>query len=252
MIGAHTLLRVAVCDDDAKDLAVLTKLVERVMERLKFRFTLASFSSAAELYLKQQDSAFDLLLLDILMDGKNGMEVARQLREAGSRATLIFVTNTPDFALEGYKVNADDYLLKPVTEDTLYAVLKRTCVQHSMILVNSGGVSQPLQLADILYAESAGHYLLIYTNSLPNPIRSRSSLPLLLEQLGEQQFSRCHKGYLVALGQISQINAANILLQNGVSIPLGRKYRESMKEALVQYVEQYLPHGLTEKTPLQP
>lgn len=243
MLEIHTQLHIAVCDDDVQDLAVMVQTVQRVMEKLKIKFSLTTFasSSALEEYLQEQDSSFDLFILDILMEGKNGMVLANQLRESGTRAALIFETNTPDYALDGYKVDADDYLLKPVTEEMLCTVLKRIFIRHSTILIDFDGVSRPLRLSEILFAESVGHYAMIHMEKHSEQIRIRASLPMFLQQLGEQHFARCHKGYIVGLGQIAQVNPTTVLLRDGTSVPLGRKYRKALLETLVQYVEQCLP-----------
>ena len=121
------MYRIAVCDDSEQDRRDIYNIAAEAFDRLNITAELVLFDGAGALLdaLSQESAQYDLFLLDVLMDEKNGIELAELLRQRGNRSHIIFVSVSKDYAIDGYKVSADDYLLKPLTVESLIASVKR-------------------------------------------------------------------------------------------------------------------------------
>ena len=108
------MIRVAIVDDFREDAAVLEQYLYQFGGETGQAYLVTRYTSGPE-FLQDRSTAFDLVILDIDMPGLNGMETARQLRGQGDNVVLMFVTNMSQYALEGYEVEAVDYVLKPVS-----------------------------------------------------------------------------------------------------------------------------------------
>ena len=113
------MYRFAICDDDPVFLDSLTALLEETLREDSVPFGLDTYTDTAPLFqaVEQEGKQYHVLLLDILMEKETGIALARRLRDAGTRSSIIFITSTPEFALESFDVNPIHYLLKPVTAE---------------------------------------------------------------------------------------------------------------------------------------
>ena len=115
--------------------------------------------------MRENPDSFDLLLLDIQMEGVSGMEYARALRQRGNRVSIIFITNCADYALEGYSVQPVHFILKPVTRELLEDALRTDIeLNHKpkTMLFRTGGKSVSLAVSDIRYIESMNHSIIVH------------------------------------------------------------------------------------------
>lgn len=128
------------------------------------------------------DAPFDIYLLDIVMPDMNGIELGRQIRQTHRDGSILYLTSSPDFALESYQAKAYSYLLKPVNQDELLAALDNAIAPHTRrwknsIIVKTHGGSTRLLLDDILYAKLQNRNIRYYlrsssVNSRPSPLPS--------------------------------------------------------------------------------
>lgn len=232
--------RLAVCDDDPVLLSELSGMCASILEQKKMEYEITQFSSAAQLgdVLKIKADAFDILLLDIQMKGKTGMQLAKTLRENGNRVSIIFVTGSEDYLLEGYSVQPVNYLLKPVSEDALKKALE-TDLQLSRranyIFLKMGGKSVSLLADKIMYIESFNHSV---TVCFPD---DTVSYPLSLaavqgELSSDPRFYRCYKSFIVNMDYVREISRSGVLIGNGVQIPVGRSFLSAFQLAFVKYL----------------
>lgn len=107
----------------------------------------------------EEQCIFDLIILDIYMDGMSGMEIAHKIRQREMETPIVFLTASPDFALESYDVNAFGYLLKPIDADKLTAVLERLLVYYDRprVSIQCDRRRRYLFLDEIMYVESQNH-----------------------------------------------------------------------------------------------
>lgn len=216
-----------VVDDEPLAAALISSYVERTPF-----LHLAGVTNSAEGALEALSKApIDLLFLDIRMPGLSGMQLARLVPPS---ARIVFTTAYSDHAVEGFRVNALDYLLKPVSYDEFLLAARRAQdtfatstplprPEKSHILVKSEYRLIRLDLSDILYIEGLKDYVKIYLESEPNPILSLMSIKSLEEELPES-FMRIHRSFIVNLKKIKIIERNSVLLGSR-AIPVSESYR---------------------------
>lgn len=231
--------RIAVCDDDDMMRENLCSLCDDILTNDDVEYRLASFESASRLEekLDAEGCPFDLLILDIQMEGMTGMELARSLRERGNRVSIIFVTACDDYLCEGYGVQPIHFLLKPVQREALASAihtdLKLNYIPKTAV-VRIGNKLVHLSLPDIRYVESCNHSIMIHQST------GNSTYYFALSDLEKQlplgQFARCHNSYLVNLDEVREIGRTELSLQSGETLPVGRAYYKAFQSAFVRYM----------------
>lgn len=231
-------LSIAVCDDDETDLQYITGLVGDWAERARIPVSVRTFPSGeAFLFHYAENRDFDVLLLDVEMGKLSGIDLARQIRAQDSCVQIVFITGYSDFISEGYDVSALHYLMKPVKPGKFDEVLSRAadlCRQERpFLLVTSERETIRIFFDDIYYAESQGHYMLIYTHE--TRYRVRLTVSGLLEQLDEG-FYRCSRFFVVNLRHVCRITKSEVLLDNHASLPLGRGQYDEINKTMISYL----------------
>lgn len=123
-------MKIAVVDDLKEDRNLLLDLLRQFFDRYDFKTEYDEFCCAGDFLKTLKPDAYDLVFLDIFMEGMNGMDAARILYRTAPDCMVIFLTTSPDFAIKGYEVHAYQYLLKPLNRATLFSVLPE-CVQKA-------------------------------------------------------------------------------------------------------------------------
>ena len=218
---------IAVVDDEKVIREDICKLIEK--QRPESR--VEAFSTGEELLASQ--GRFDIVFLDIQMDGMNGIEAARSLRERQDEIVLIFITGIKEYVFDAFDLYAFQYLLKPLDEKKFAEVLDRA-VKEAGRKKEKRGIfikARNLTLAqtDILYIESRGKKVEIHTARDEESIEIYAAMDELEGQLGED-FYRCHRAYIVNMAYITEYGGDSILLTNGDKVYLAkRKYGDFVK-----------------------
>ena len=232
-------------DDCLQDREALSVLVRTRAQQRGLCWELESFSSGEALLHSCAEQGCDLIFLDILMPGLNGLETARRLRAGGSAALLVFVTTEADFALEGYEVEAAGFLLKapnidPARFARLMDRLERRLESERFLDLSPCGVSLRLPLSNVLYAEMLGHRMLLHT------LAGVHSLRLSLEELKprlDRRFFECHRGILLNLDKAVKLGGDTVTLVNGDTLPVSRRRRKALMEAYAAHSVEQLKRG---------
>lgn len=213
------------------DEPLASALISSYVERTPF-LHLAGVTGSAEAALEALSSKnIDVIFLDIHMPGLSGMQFARIVP---SSTKIVFTTAYSDHAVEGFRVNALDYLLKPISYDEFLHAARRAQdaitpqqlapqAEKTHILVKSEYRLIRLELSDILYVEGLKDYVKIYLDGEPNPVLSLMSIKSLEDEL-PAGFMRVHRSFIVNLGKIKIIERNTILL-GGRAIPVSESYR---------------------------
>jgi DNA-binding LytR/AlgR family response regulator len=218
-------------------------LLESYVQKTSFLRLTGKYSNALSAMRHIGESKVDLLFLDIQMPEINGMELARTL----SRHTrIIFTTAFSEYALEGYKVSALDYLLKPFSFDEFLTAARKALDWFEMIEAKPKGektdenvgffVRSDYKLVhilydDVLYMEGLKDYVKIYTENDPKPILSLMSLKSLEEELPADRFMRVHRSFIIHKQKIVSINKNRIVIGKK-QIPVGETYRQQFKSII--------------------
>lgn len=229
-------LKIAVCDDEPDQIESLTLAVQGWAHAAGHSCTVRSFKSAeAFLFACGENQACDILLLDIEMGEISGIDLAKRLRGAGSRAQIIFITSHFEFAGEGYEVDALHYLTKPVAETKLAQVMEKAAARLALtppgVIVSSEGETVKLYEPDILYAEAFLHYLCIYTQE--REYRVKESLSSFEARLS-RDFFRIHRSYLVSLKHVTKISRSSVILDGKTELPLARGKYDAVNRAFIE------------------
>ncbi len=203
------MLHVAVCDDERTALQELAEEVRRWAEAEGEACSEETFASAdAFWFVWEERKDLEVLLLDIEMPGMDGMELARRLRQAGEPIGIIFVTGNPDFALEGYDLEAVSYVMKPIRRERLHAALsrarERTARRAAVLLPLSGGELERLYIADICCLESDGHASIVWKKD-GTKLVSKMGIQQLEQELENcsDAFFKPHRSYFINLPFLS-------------------------------------------------
>ena len=229
------MLRVGLCDDDKGYMEELTDMVRQWAKENKLKIELFSCDNGDKLLAQSTASHMDIVILDIVMPLLNGMDTARELRAQDTAVKLIFLTSSPEFALESYEVRAQDYLLKPVSYDRLREALDACCQMlcaepKNMVLKTSFGF-QKLYFGDVEYAEAQNKRVVFHLRTgrevdTPEPLHSLEN-----KLVSEDGFFKCHRSYLVYLPNVDHFNSTEIIMRSGRCVPIARGYAKAFQEA---------------------
>jgi len=181
-----------------------------------------------------RDSEVHLMFLDINMPKISGINFYKGLSE---KPAVIFTTAYPNYAVEGFEVNAVDYLVKPFGFDRFYVAVEKVLnlVSKSskeaieFITVKVDKKLFKIQLSNIRYIESIGDYAKIHTNN--KVLITSDTLKKFVEILPQQQFVRIHKSYIISLDSLDYVEGNQVCIGD-VKIPVGKAYRDSLKKHL--------------------
>lgn len=160
------MLKIIACDDDVAFLDRLHRMIDRWSTETGTAVDVALVTRGEDLLARHAASRADIILLDMIMPLVNGMDTARELRQADTAVRLVFLTSSPEFALESYEVRAFDYLLKPVTYERLARLLDelssmRPAATDELVIKTSFGY-HALRLSDIEYAEARNKHVVFH------------------------------------------------------------------------------------------
>ena len=230
------MLRIAVVDDEREQRTLLEDCLHRYERENSVELSITQFGDSLE-FLRQDPGGFDIVLLDIQMPGLDGMVVARQLREHNRRLVLIFITNMAQFAIEGYAVDAMDFILKPVSYYRLAAALTKarsrlqTETGVSLVLHTKDGTYR-LDSARVHYIEMLNQHTIFHTED--GVFDTTGSLKKLEEQLVGQPFARCNNGYLVNLRYVRGVEGSDVVV-GGDRLLISRTRRKAFLQQMSEF-----------------
>ncbi len=234
--------RIAVCDDDPVMREQLHSFCRELLDGESIPYAITAFPSAEELEKRMNsdvEKPFNLLILDIQMNGMTGLELARSLRSKDDRISIIFVTACDNYLSEGYDVQPIHFLLKPICREALASAihtdLKLNYIPKTVV-VHIGNKLVHLSFSDIRYVESYNHSIVIHQSTGNSTYYF--SLSDFEKQLPAGQFARCHNSYLVNLNEVREIGRTELSLQSGETLPVGRAYYKAFQSAFVRYINQ--------------
>ena len=227
-------LRCAIVEDEPLAL----NLLESYVLKTPFLELAGKYSSAVQAMKDLPDKHVDLLFLDIQMPELNGLEYSKMV---DFHTRIVFTTAFDQYAIDGYKVNALDYLLKPISYvDFLQAankavqwfgLLQQPKEVIESIFVKSDYKLVQVELKNILYIEGLKDYVKIYEENTPKPILSLMSMKAMEESLPASRFMRVHRSYIVQKDKIRIIDRGRIVFGKSY-IPISDSYKQVFQDFL--------------------
>jgi len=228
------MMKIAVCDDDEN---ILGETLELLKQYEKLPLSVDAYSSGEALLASGK--RYDILLLDIDMEGLNGIETARRIREADKEVKLIYVTNYSDYTIFAFGVHAFAYLLKPLRAEELFAQLDEAFAyglagpEPELEFVAKEGIVRVVP-SRILCFEYLGRQVLLYTTEQVWHLKRQ--ITELAREMEGYGFAMPHKSFVVNLYAVQRINGYEITLTDGRIIPLSQKKSAGFRRALNEYL----------------
>lgn len=227
-------LRCAIVDDEPLALSLL----ESYVQKTDFLTLEGKYSSAVQAMGRLSEQPVDLLFLDIQMPELNGLEFSRMIPPT---TRIVFTTAFEQYAIDGYRVNALDYLLKPISyADFLQAahralqwfeLMKQPARERESIFVKSDYKLVQIELRNILYIEGLKDYIKIYEEGGGKPILSLMSMKAMEELLPPSRFMRVHRSFIVQKDKIRVIDRGRIVFGKAY-VPISDSYKQAFQDFL--------------------
>lgn len=234
-------MRIAVCDDDEMELTRLSRLIGEYQTGHGADPVCRLYHNGTDFLCDLKAEQFDLVFLDILMPGVSGVQVAQELRETDKNVKIVFISSSPEFALESYNVGAYHYLIKPVEGGSLFPLLDRAESELSgregrgFVLRNRKGIVW-ISYANLEYVEVINKKVFLH---MADGVIHEATTALAEYEgklLGRPEFLKIHRSYLINLRYVREIGSNCVLTGNGHSIPIARQRRNDVQEAYMRFV----------------
>lgn len=237
------MLTCCICDDDPKDLERALVMAEDFSRaHPEFSLKIQAFSSGYDLLRHLETmGGFDLYLLDILMPRMAGLELARRIRRRKETSEIIFLTVSPEYALEAFDVSACGYLVKPVEKGKLetallHAVQRLVRPKDPSLLLKTRDGFRKLPFGDLVVVESFNHDRVCVLADGSKAVTT-DTLASLMERLSvDPRFFSPHRAYIINLEHIAALHTDSVLLSNGQSVPVSRSNHLALKQVYLKYL----------------
>lgn len=232
------MYRVALCEDEAIFSQAQEKICRGILEKLDIEYGIAVFSGSADFLCAffEQGLRYDLILLDIMMDGMDGITLAKRIRSEDKAAAIIFITSNPDYVFQGYDVHALHYLMKPLNPEMLASLIEADysgrIKTHELVLDSDDGKIR-VAIKDIICAETVGRRVAVTFHPTGRAYYN-GTLAGLLEKLPKEGFVQCHKSYAVNILHIRELTRRDAIAVNGLKIPVSRTFTKKTQQAFLQ------------------
>jgi DNA-binding LytR/AlgR family response regulator len=231
------MIRIAIVEDQMVDQKRMKEYVELYFRGREEEPEIFIYEDG-DVFLDEYPAPLDLILMDIEMQRMDGLKAAHRLRAFDPRVQLLFVTNLVKFALEGYAVDAADFIVKPVRYpvfcSSMDRVMRKIRADSPRFLVTQQGketVYCPVQ--EITYIESLNKKTIIHQKGGAE-VLSQEALYALEEKLQQEPFFRCHNAFLVNFRHIRTMHSSEVIV-NDVAIPVSKYRKKEFLQALANY-----------------
>jgi len=236
-------MKIAICDDDKHELLQIHQFVDEFLSCYfaDGKIEVYTFQSGLDL-IKQIESGdiFDVFLLDVIMPGITGLELAADIRRRDSACKIIFLTSSPEFAVQSYSVSAFNYLLKPIEKDKLFSTLEKvvndiySCMKKYIIVKTQIGMFK-IFVHELIYVDVIGRTIFFHqTNGVVvESICTFSKIEEIL--LTYKCFIKPHRSYIVNLDYIKNLSASGFTTTSNQLIPISRNIFKNVRQTYINY-----------------
>ena len=234
-------MRIAVVDDNAEDRKELASCLGAYMQKNRLDYTLSEFEDAEDFLRAAEQICFQLVFMDIYMNGMDGIETAKRLRQKNRQCRLVFLTITEDYVRMGYSLSATHYLLKPVslrqeefTEAMELCCLKPSCEVTTLpVTIRRQQLEFPTE--QILYIDYQDRVTRVHTADQVFPVSgSFQDVTSVLQK--DRRFLICYRRILVNMDHIDRIGPQSFRLTSGEELPITLRNGRQLRETCRQYI----------------
>ena len=229
------MLKISIVEDSDKDFEILKSHVENFFNQQN-EVVIDRFENA-ELFLSVFSKNYNICFFDIELPGINGLDLARKIREIDENVPIIFITNMAQFAIQGYEVNALDYIVKPLKYGDFEMKMKKVDKflkqqESTQVAIQTRDGVQIFKEEDIYFVEVYKHYLNFHTKR--GEFTSRGTMKNA-EQILPSNFARSGISFLINIRWIDKVTPNSVIV-NGVELPLTRLYKNDFLKKVSQFV----------------
>lgn len=233
-------MKIAIVDDNAKDRHFLRICLEKLFSVRAISVDFCEYENGEQFLEIAKKEHFQVLFLDIYMDGMNGIETATHFRSLDPDCLLIFTTTSTDHALEGFRVRAMHYLVKPYQAEDLNSlideILKRTPVMDRFLTIKANGSMLRLNYDEIVLAEHFSHSIQIETVK-GKSLTTRQSFHDFTEPLKKDpRFFICSRGVIINLQHATDFNDSAFVMCNGKIVSVSRDLVKSARQTFMEFL----------------
>ena len=230
-------MRIAICEDNADDSAELCGYIDEYLAKNGCCGYVSTFSSGEALL--NAFPGFQIVFLDIYLPGLSGIETARHIREIDRDCIIVFITNSPHFALDGFQVHASGYVVKPLTQeklsDALYTCREKLNRASRTIRIPTGREGEiSLPLVNLKYVEISNKVTHFHTCG--GVLDTRLPLNDVEKMLGGIPFLRCHRGFIINMNYVEEIQERDFLMMGGNQVPIRKNGAKEVRLAITRFM----------------
>jgi DNA-binding LytR/AlgR family response regulator len=231
------IVRLAIVEDEQPQRLLIQTYIDQFSSETGYTIRYSFFEDGTDISARYKNN-FDILLMDIQMPRMDGLKAAEIIRQRDKNVIIIFITNLAQYAIEGYSVNAMNFLVKPVSYG-FFADKLRRAVEHvekqwpKFIQIKTDHGLVRLRDTEILYAEMNNRKLLIVTRD--REYRCRTSVQDIERALNSKSFFRCHIGFLINLRYVKQVEH-NFVMVESHRLPVSRHKKKELLNAFTNYL----------------
>lgn len=236
------MIHIAICDDSKQERQILAALFKRYQELHATPLQIHIFQNGFSLLdAIDQGKRFDITILDILMPGENGIEIARNIRASGTDTEIIFLTSSPEYAVDSYEVKAQNYLLKPVTEEKFFASIDFILAEldkkdtASFIIYTTEKQYSRIRVSSLVYGEVTHRTITLHLadQTMISAVMTFTEFQDILKAYPD--FIYPHRSYAVNMNYIQYVTKSDIILTDGQKIPLSRNNYTKISEQFLNF-----------------
>lgn len=231
------MINVCIVEDETEQAIQLKNYITRYSNEHKEPVSISYLPDGIDL-VDDYNGQFDIILLDIQMKHLDGMAAAEKIRKIDSDVIIIFITSTVQYAVQGYAVDALGYVLKPVPytqfEQLFVKATQRVQAKQKHVYIKVSVEDKQLKLDcnSINYIESQRNNVILHCND--QDYVTAGPLKRFEEMLAEHGFSKCHNAYVVNLSAVEAVQKEEVLLTNGITLPISRAKKKEFMAALTE------------------
>ena len=236
------MIHIAICDDSKQERQILAALFKRYQELHATPLQIHIFQNGFSLLdAIDQGKRFDITILDILMPGENGIEIARNIRASGADTEIIFLTRSPAYAVDSYEVKAPNYLFKPVTEEKFFASIESILAEldekdtASFIIYTTEKQYSRIRVSSLVYGEVTHRTITLHLadQTMISAVMTFTEFQDILKAYPD--FIYPHRSYAVNMNYIQYVTKSDIILTDGQKIPLSRNNYMKISEQFLNF-----------------
>ena len=231
-------MRVAICDDEKAMHITIENLLIEYRNIRNIDILIDKYDNGYDLLKSERE--YEIIFMDYQMDGLDGIETARKLRDRNNKCCVIFISAFQEASMQGYEVNTFRFVLKPINKNKLFDAIDaylKTIDYDNLLILKTHEAVWKIKTSDIIYVEAKEKHTIIRTKDAAYEIYIH--LKKIEDKLPAEKFVRCQRAYVASFEHIKHHTSTEITFDNGERAQIGKAYSAKFRKAFQEYVMRY-------------